>query len=318
LAPGAVGELRDHRQHLGAVGPDAEVHAHGAHGRAVAHAEAGRHGAGAGAEVAERALAEDAGVHEHGAEELLPDREARLEVGLDEGRAAERARVEAAVADREGQAFAARVAHGLAVGEALAEVARRGAAAQGRVEDHAAAVAPPADDVGVDGQHARAQLVLAVAAHALRAAGVEARARVQQVEARAAEAARARRVADRAHEARAQVRGQGHAPEARGRPVVARLEHRAVVAEVAQRGRRRVLEREPPDGAAGGRERVVGPAGLGGEDERREAPRAAHGVDRVRVAHAEVDAEVHVARLHAVELEPVGQARRGVLGRGGA
>src|SRR6266550_4962878 len=116
-----------------------------------------------------------------------------------------------------------------------------------------------------------------------------------------------RGAAERSHPADARVRAD--------RPALPHLiESRAVggsavVAVIGTRVRGCVLETRIRAEPSVRREGIVGTIDRGCETERRELLVAAQRFQRRLIAHAEIDAEVHVARIDLADLEPVVQAR---------
>src|SRR6185437_13570246 len=132
---------------------------------------------------------------------------------------------------------------------------------------------------------------LGVAAHRVGAAGIEALARMEYTGIDAG--------AERADPAEPEMRREDVLRAAPVR-VERAVEEDAVVAIVGEGERRRVLEVEPRDVSLRRRERNVGPVDESGKRDRRQRLVRAERADGERVANAEVDAEIHVARVHAV------------------
>ena len=91
--------------------------------------------------------------------------------------------------------------------------------------------------------------------------------------------------------------GDDFRPQARV-PVCGGVHGCAIVAIVGKRVPRCVIDIEPRYIPFGWRERLIAAIDERRQRERREILMAAQGLDRRRIAHAVVDAEVHVARLH--------------------
>ena len=162
------------------------------------------------------------------------------------------------------------------------------------------------------GENAGTQLILAEAAHGMRASRVEALSRVKNVSADGTSyTERLVRAAERADPADTGMRSDHTAaPDLIER---GSIRARAIVAEIRDRERGRVLDAPIGAIASVGSERIVGPVYRRRDREGRELLIAAQRFQCRLVADAVVDAEVHVTRVDLADLEAiVGAGRRAV------